>query len=220
MTDLLDAVDALTQPRRRHETQDVLSDDGRITGARRTLIVHEPLLEQLATAIRSNVGGSSRGASTAFERNPLALDALHQTVRIEDTLRQWCKIAQIPTRTTTTDTLRAWHAHTLHLDLHPATIRHRVKTLHRWTAQIDAILDPHRERELLHETCPACGAADWWRDGARYLHPLVIRYRPTGADLVQQARGLCRACETVWGVRSLAYELEQARTRHNLQEHA
>jgi hypothetical protein len=77
-----------------------------------------------------------------------------------------------------------------------------------WAGYIRAKLDPEREREL-PDVCPACGAGEWWRDGVRFLHPLVVRYR-LGTELVGDARGLCRACEKSWGARELAFALENA----------
>jgi hypothetical protein len=204
---LLDAVDDLTLVRHRRERQDILTD-GHVTGQQTVHITLPPLLTQLAEAIRANMGGTSNGASLSFERNLLDADALMKLVQIDSQIRDWCRGQKLVPGKDPAQNLRAWYvAQMQHQHSEDVDTAH-IKILGKWTNTIRAKLDPHRERELPDE-CPTCGAGTWWRDGHEYFHPLVIRYKPsTGPDMVQQARGMCRACETVWGVRELAYELE------------
>ena len=85
------------------------------------------------------------------------------------------------------------------------------KQLVKWAGQINALLDPPREKDLPSE-CPTCGAGEWWdaSTGAKHTRPLIIRYRPADEGMVKDATGHCRACEKVWNARELAYEIELA----------
>lgn len=211
MTDnrLLDAVDELTKPTRTKLIQD--GPHGELVEGRRTITVEQPpLLEQLDTAIRSSMGGASTsGASLAFEGAVLNTGALFAAMKISSQIRDWCNsLKVVPAKNSCTD-LRAWYTATLTHPFPPGVEEHRTKTLHGWANQIRTLLDPPREKDL-PDACPLCGATEWWdpKTGHRFLRPLVIRYRP-GDNMVQDAKGLCRACETVWNVRELAYLIEQ-----------
>lgn len=204
---VLDAVDELTLPQKRNEQQDIIRD-GHVIGQQRVQVTLPPLLTQLSDAIRSSIGGNSSGASLKSEGSPLDADALYKFIQIDTLIRDWCRGMNLTPGKNPADNLRAWYVETMkHPSNHDADNWH-IKKMTSWVGSIRAKLDPWREKDLPDE-CPACGATSWWREGAEYYRPLVIRYKPTGPDLIQHARALCRACETVWAVRELAWALEQ-----------
>lgn len=211
MTDnrLLDAVDELTKPTRTKLIQD--GPHGELVEGRRTITVEQPsLLEQLDTAIRSSMGGASTsGASLAFERGLLDAGALFAAIKINAAIKDWCRGLNVKTTNNPTTDLRAWYAATLSHEFPPGAEEYRIRTMRGWVGQIRSLLDPPREKDL-PDACPLCGATEWWdpKTSHKFLRPLVIRYRP-GPDMVQDAKGMCRACETVWNVRELAFLIEQ-----------
>jgi len=212
--DLLDAVDRLTKPDRRSIRQDLLTE-GKVTGTQRVTVELPPLLERLDEAIRSSLGGTAGGASLAHERAILDTDALFMFIKIASIIRDWTIAARLrPTGDAGKD-LRAWYTATLAHPLSDEVEAFHSRMLHGWAGQILGKLDPWREKDL-PDACPVCGATEWWNkaDGLPYTRPLIVRYKPDGADMIQQARALCRACEEVWSVRALAYDLEQAAGRH------
>lgn len=219
MTELLDAVDELTLPQKHREQQDVIQD-GHVVGQQRVTIEHAPLLTQLDEAIKGAVGAGSSKGSLAFERNLLDLAALHRFIQIQETISQWCVLRGVtPTREPRRD-LRAWYTATLATTLEEASERFYLDQLTKWIREIHATLDPWREREIVGEACPLCESTDYFRDGDRYLHPLIVKYKATGADLIQQARGFCRSCAAVWRVRELAWLIEQRHEQQQDQETA
>ncbi|THG32999.1 DUF7341 domain-containing protein [Naasia lichenicola] len=206
--DLLEAVDRLTKPLHRKQLQTVMDPDGRVVGTKLITLSAAPLLEQLAEAIQSSIGGSSAGATLASERSLLDTDALQRFSIIDSQVRDWCRdLGLVPTRDPAAN-LRAWYVTCLTRRMTFEVEAFHLRTLSQWATLIDSKLDPVREREL-DDRCPECEATTWWRDGSKYRHPLVVRYRPDGADMIQAARASCRACETSWGVRAPAWEIEQ-----------
>ena len=207
---LLESVDALTKTVRTKVIQDGPIGSG-LDGQQTVTIELPPLLEQLDDAIRSSMGGASTsGASLAFEGAVLNTGALFTAMKISSQIRDWCRIVGVTPVKHSGDDLRAWYVATLTRNTGHEVEQARITILNSWAAQIRALLDPPRERDL-PDACPVCGAVEWWdpKDGKKYLRPLVIRYRPnTGADMIQQAKAMCRGCETVWGVRELAYAIE------------
>lgn len=194
MSDLLEAVDALTKPTRTK----VIQDDGTVA-----IIVQDSLLTQLEAAIRSSMGGSTGGASLPSEGSPLDVGALFESVKITAAIGDWCRIEKVqPIRESTPDLL-AWHA--AYIGRPHDSDDFYVKQLNGWVRKITAMFDRPREKDL-PDPCPTCGAKSWWRDGAEYYRPLVVKYRPD--DPVGSATALCRACEKAWSARELAYELE------------
>lgn len=208
MTDLLDVIDELTLVQNSRERQEVLKD-GKVAGFQTVTVTQPPLLEQLDEAIRSSMGGSTAGASLPHEASPLDTDALFKFIKIESQIRDWCRNFRVPVAKEPVDNLRAWHAATLAKGLEPAVETFYVKALRGWVGLIRSKLDPWREKDL-PDACPICGATSWWLDGSEYYRPLIIRYKPDEDQMVSKARASCRACETVWNVRELAYAIEQA----------
>jgi hypothetical protein len=166
-----------------------------------------PLLDQLDEAIRSDMGLTQSGASLAHERNILDADALQKFIQISSQIRDWCRMAGVrkPSRQPAR-ALQQWHVAAMG-SLNEASEVWHTETLQRWASYVRGKLDPPREREL-PGACPVCGECEWWRDGVRFVRPLVVRYR-VGPGLLVGASGHCRACARVWGVRELSYLIEQ-----------
>jgi hypothetical protein len=212
---LLLGVEALTKPAKHGEWQDIIQA-GVPVGTQKITIELPPLLEQLDGAIRSSMGGApTSGAALAFEGAVLNTAALFTAMKISTQIRDWCRIAKVQPVKNTSTNLVNWY---IKLDQGPIALEvetFHVKILSSWAKQIKAMLDPPRERDL-PDACPVCGATEWWdmKDGKKYPRPLVVRYRPSQEDMIGQAKGICRACATVFGVRELAYEIEQAEIRY------
>lgn len=204
---LLLALEALTDPVRTKVIQDGPVGSG-LEGQKTVQVVLPSLLTQLDDSIRSSLGSGSAGGKLAFEGAILNTAALFTAMKISSQIRDWCVIVRVvPVKDSAKD-LRAWYVARMGKAQDDSLERAQVKQLHSWAAQIRALLDPPRERDL-EDPCPTCEARTWWRDGAEYFRPLVIQYRPIGANTIEEAKGTCRACGQVWGVRQLAFELEQ-----------
>lgn len=222
---LLEAVEALTKPQRRKQPQDVIQDyeltdeEGvttqhqRVVGQQKVTVELPPLLELLDDAIRSNIGGSTKGAALASQSIPLDPGALYEAMKISTQVGDWCRLVGVrPTKHAVKD-LRAWYVATRAGHPTPEQDDARAVTLRKWASTIRGMLDPWREKDL-PDPCPVCGAKFWWdpneptKEGRP--RPLIIRYRPGDADMVERAYGLCRACAEVFGVRELAYAIEHA----------
>lgn len=198
--DLLDAVDQLTKPTRTK----VVQDDNNVA-----TVEMPPLLDGLQSAIRSSMGGNTAGGALAHERSILDDDALFKFIRIASQIIDWCRARKVATTGDAGHNLRAWYASNLGQAMSDEVEAYYTRTLNGWAGEIRSKLDPWREKDL-PDACPVCEAKEWWRDGERFPRPLIVRYKPDGPDMVQNAKAMCRACTKVWGVRELAYELEQA----------
>ncbi len=249
-SELLDAVDALTLP----TTTMVIhfSDDGTALCRPRVgfgpecgpephthtkWVQHEPLLEQLNTAIRETLAARpGGGASLAHTRGMLDSDALYLFTRMSTTIADWARLAGAPHRGEPAAVLRGWYVAWAQREREEAAERSIIAALGRWAAQIRATLEPE-ETMLRKERCPnpdctqgtdaLTGNPTWFDRAAREerMFPLVITYRPTDHDpenvpdalaptvqaAVNAARARCRACGTEWSARGLAWELEHAK---------
>lgn len=204
MTELLDAVDALTKPPVLHQT---------ITDSRFTCVVYDtPLLDRLESEIRFSL---SREASKSLpgQRIPINSGALQLFMRISSQITDWAHGAKAtvykgdPGRT-----LRAWYVAWVQVVRSDDAVAARVRLLHTWAGQIRRELEPPRQRDL-PDPCPQCGASEWWRDGERYPRPLVVEPpRNPERNLIDESTATCRACDKRWGARELAYELETKET--------
>lgn len=206
LDDLLVNVDKLTLPNRSKVLQDTIAGQP----PRTVSLVRPPLLTQLEDAIGGTIGIGGSG-SLPSERNMLDADALYRFTIIKSQIREWALDAHSDVRPhDPAGTLRAWYVKWAAKPRQISEVKfYRGKTA-AWVEQIEAKLDPPRIREL-PDRCPECNAFEWFNpaDKHRYLHPLIIEYRPTGANMIQEAVGLCRACDKRWKVRELAYEIEQ-----------
>lgn len=203
MTELRDAVDDLTLPKR----VKVMQDEEVVT------VMVPPLLHQLDEATRSSLG-VSEGSATLKSATSLTNDAaLTKLMQISDQVRAWLrgldpKDADIARNTSAA--LRLWYVAALGANLEDST--YHINTLRAWAGQIRGLLDPPRTLEL-PDNCPDCGADKWWdasepsKDGRSY--PLVVVYRRD--DPVKGATAKCRACDRSWTARELAYELEHTK---------
>jgi hypothetical protein len=207
--DLLDNIDKLTQPNRSKIIQDGPVGSG-LAGQKTVTVELPSLLDQLEAAIRGTIGIGGSG-SLPNERNMLDADALYRFVMIKTAIGDWA--AHVKSTVHVGDpsgTLRAWYVKYTQQHRELESVRYYLGKTSGWIYQIEAKLDPPRVREL-PDRCPECQADSWWNpsDKHRYLHPLIVEYRPTGPNMIQEAKARCRACATEWAVRQLAYELEQ-----------
>lgn len=197
MTDLLaEAVNALTKP----QTVKIIQGDV-VTNAEAPA-----LLVQLDNAIRASLGGSTSGASTAFEGSIVNSAALMKLSQISDQISYWCRKAKARmVRGDTIGNLTRWHESTFGTELDPTF---HVTRLRSWESTIAALLDPPASWDL-PDRCPAedCGADRWWKNQTEGgLRPLVVYFRR--GEPVDNGTAECRACGRKWGVRELAYALE------------
>ncbi|KRC52140.1 hypothetical protein ASE16_03570 [Leifsonia sp. Root227] len=194
MSDLLDAVDRLTVPQRLKQMQDT----------QLVTVVLPSLLDQLDAAVRSSMGGTSSGGSTAFEGSIVNSAALMKLMQISHQVADWCRIRQCPVVRDTAKNLRVWYVSTLATDFNP---EFATRQLDNWADAIVALLDPPRQKDL-PDACPDCEATKWWKNQHEGgLRPLVVFYRP--GESVEAGSAECRACGRKWSVRELAYAIEQ-----------
>lgn len=207
---LLEAVLTLTKPVRRK----VIQPDAKSPSGTKVVTIELPsLLEQLDGAIRGTMGGG--GGSLPSERNLLDSDALFRMIKISSMIEDWARASgAVVVKRDAGKTLTNWYIRYTQKLSSMESERFYIGKLNSWAHQIEAKLDPPRIKDL-PDACPVCGAKTWWLAStkAEYPRPLVIEYKPTGPNMLQEARALCRSCEKVWGVRELAYELEQAEAR-------
>lgn len=191
MTDLLDAIDALTKPRIEHMAQ--TSDEGKYLHTHTA--EHKPLLTQLKDAVNPSSNTNAGSASLASARNPINSEALWEYTKIASAIGDWCRIAGADRTRDPIIDLRRWYiAYTKH-DADPDWY---VAELRRWAKLISKLLDPPKRIELT-VACPVCGKRTWVdAEGNDVLFPLVVEYRvpETGESIRPVA--LCRACETIW----------------------
>lgn len=206
MSELLDAVDELTKPQTVTVIQSYKDHPDK-----KTQIVHPPRLDQLRAAISEAMSSDGSSSALASQRNLLNTSALYDWLMITNRINDWAQIEK--SRVTRNDpgrTLRAWYAKWIGKEREPASVNYHLRYLQKWVAQIDTTLDPPRIKDL-PDACPICDATAWWNPKTReqYPRPLIVTYRETGPNMIQDARGMCRACEEVFTVRQLAYAIEQ-----------
>ena len=219
---VLKAVDDLTLPVRFKHLQERRKDGRPVMQERHPVIdvvkvELPPLLQQLEAAVTSSMGGPAGKGGLASERSPLDADALFHAVQIRSVIADWCRIVAVRPAHDATRDLRAWYAATLSRGLTQAQEADHVSRMRSWIAFIRFKLEPAREMDLPW-SCPICGADTYWDAGKEYRRPLIVRYLPQGADMVNRARALCRACERVWGVRELAYLIEHPEAGEDIEE--
>ena len=207
---LLDAVDALTKPVRTKIIQDGPTGTG-LAGQHTVTVELPPMLEQLDLAIRGSMVGIGGSGSLAHQRNVINADAFYLFTKISSTIKDWARI--VGAKVTPDDigaTLRAWYTKYTIKQVTLDAERFYTRQMSTWAGQIESNLRPLRML-IIPGRCPVCSADTWWSKAnhEEYKFPLVTEYNAeNGANLVQSARSLCRACETVWSVRELAYLLE------------
>ena len=185
MTELLDAVEALTKPL----AMKIIRDDGTTTR-----ITHDPLLVQLQDAVTSAIGnGGGGGTATGSVLND---EAWYRLSLIRTQLGDWCRMVDVrPTRTDAVKDLRAWHVAFLSRNLDP---RGYTRMLEGWAVTIRDLLDPPK-RVPLRGACPVCSADHWFGvDGSRRASPVAVEY--DYANPYRSVRAVCRVvgCGTEW----------------------
>lgn len=201
MTELLDAVDDLTLPR----NIKVPTDDGH------TWASEDPLLVQLEESIHSTMGRTG-GRGGGDSRMILDADALMRFSQISSVIQDWCRMVRARTSRRAVDDLRAWYV------AYSATQGESmdafyINQLRKWAELIRGKLNP-RETIEFTDPCPECHEAVWANeDGEMIPNPVIIDYDKTG-DVLNDARGSCRACGATWqgvwqlrGMRHAADEL-------------
>jgi hypothetical protein len=211
---LLEAMEALVNPVRTKVLQDGPIGSG-LAGQRTVTIELPSLLGQLNNAVHESmgVGGS---ASLPWERNILDADALYRFIRISTTIKDWARMKDA--RVVSDDpalTLRSWYVEYTKYPTEDGRDKFYINQMRGWASQIKTKLNPARIRDL-PDACPQddCGAKVWFNpaDKMPYMRPLIVTYHEIGPNLIQEAKASCRACGMEWGVRELAYALEQAET--------
>ncbi|TFD80700.1 hypothetical protein E3T54_02865 [Cryobacterium sp. Sr8] len=208
MTDLLGALNALTKPTRRKFIQD--NPDGP-QPTKMVEVVDAPLLEQLDAAIRGTVGVGGSG-SLPNERNMLNGDAFERMRVISGQVNGWARMAgAVVDKDSLSNTLRTWHAKFIGTPREAHVVAMYTGTMNKWAAQIIATLNPPRQRDLPN-ACPVCSADTWWMSGNEYPRPLILTFHD-GPDMIDNGKGMCRACEAVFGMRELSYAIDEAEAK-------
>lgn len=181
MSDLFEAIDALTLPR----------TTGVMQGDRLVKITHDPLLVQLEQAITSAIGnGGGGGTATGAVIND---EAFARFAQIASQVRDWCRLAGVTVSKHPGDNLRAWGVQVLAAD----TSGH-VTIMRTWARQIVALLDPPK-RVPLAGACPVCGAKSVTNElGDVSPNPVQVEYYPENP--ARTIRAVCRAvsCGVTW----------------------
>lgn len=237
MSELLNAVDALTLPQHTRVVQDIwetrlqpdgrpaLDSDGqplRVPSSRtRTVNATTPaLLDQLSDAIGATIGRSGGGGVEKHARNVLDSDALYQATRIMATITDWCATVHIRATRNPSHDLRAWYA--ARLATNPTSDDYQITTLHQWAGMIRSKLNRPDSWEAT-TPCPVCHYETWedvTDDGTTVerKRPIIVEYWPSAADVLASGKATCRRCGTTWkgstALRELRWEIDQAEKRH------
>jgi hypothetical protein len=184
VTDLIDAVTALTKPTRTK----VVRDDGSTTTVR-----HDALLVQLEAAVTSAIGnGGGGGSATGSVLNDAALQ---RALIIRSQIGDWCRLVKVRPSRDTVDDLTRWLVAFTGRDQEADFY---TRTLHDWAATIINLLDPPKTVPLAG-ACPVCKATSWTGDDGSYrASPVAALY--DHANPMRSARAVCRAgeCGTEW----------------------
>jgi hypothetical protein len=207
MSDLLDAVDALTKPQVTGVAQK--NDAGRWVRVHEE--TREPLLTQLHNAIWPS-GENNGGASVAAnERLPLDAHKLLEYAKIATQIKSWAVgLRQQPTRDPIRD-LERWYVATLTIrDFDPTW---HIRQLRGWENHIGRLLA--KSGGFVPEyPCPVCGATEWGEmiNGGG-LWPIRVEYVIQDDGRLTDESALCRACRIVWdghdSVTELADEVKE-----------
>lgn len=239
MTDLLEALDALTKPTYTRVVQEVfqtiIGKDGRpkldetgaprrqLTGTKPVRLAHDPLLTQLQGAITGAMGNTEgSAASLKFTRGVINSDALFQFVRIRSTITDWARAAGLDRCDDPVDELRRWYHSWTATPKPDADEKWRTRKLESWATLIEDTIDPWRSMPLPgpcpQPECPQQQIDGLWfywdqRTKEQGNRPLLVEYkRGDGTVRVEDwARARCRACGTVWATpRALQWDREHA----------
>lgn len=202
MSDLLDAVDALTKPTRTK----VIRDDGSTV-----LVDHDPLLVQLEDAVTSAIGnGGGGGSATGSVIND---EALYRLSVIRSQIGDWCRLVGARhVRDKSVLSLQRWHVAFIGRNLEADFY---VRALHGWAATITELLDPPKTVPL-DGPCPVCKAVNWvGPDDSLRASPVAVLYDQT--TLHQSLRAVCRVegCDAEWVGADAVQELIEEMTERD-----
>ena len=184
MTDLIDAVTALTKPTRTK----VVRDDGSTVVVR-----HDALLVQLETAVTSSITGRAGGGGQSTG-NVLNSAALYEASQITSQINDWCRLARVRVmRGDTIGNLTRWMV--AFAGSHDES-RFYEDVLHGWVGTIRGLLDP-RGRFQVEDPCVVC-KADRYTDAEEVERrfPVIVEYEI--ADPQGTAVCKCLACDAQW----------------------
>lgn len=179
ISDLLEAVDALTKPIADPVWQDELDARGRAKGRRLAMVNRAPRLVQLRQAIASSTGQTHAGHSDAAARaGGLNLAAFTLYEDIDGRIRAaWAEVGD-RSKDDPEILLRRWFVHTKNLhvsgQLSDSAVMSWRAAINGWVRNIDSMFNPEVVKEL-KGPCPNCEAERFKdRDGveksALYLH--------------------------------------------------
>lgn len=207
MTELLDAVDALTKP---EVTSSPVKDDAGNWVKAHTVTL-PPLLTQLKDAVNPSTNSTAGSSSLASTRNLIDGDALFEYSKMTAAIGDWCHIAKSErTRDPITD-LRRWYVVFMQTENDPAFY---ISQINKWVAKIRRLLNPP-QTITLEQACPVCGAKEWGGlEAGGGPHPIQVEFwfdEDTGKASGHAAT--CRACRIVWqgfdAVKELAEEVSE-----------
>ncbi|WP_138945264.1 hypothetical protein [Plantibacter sp. M259] len=222
MTDLLDAVQALTRTTVEHIKPS--DDTGRplpthtcaqLCNGLSTHTVESPsLLVQLAEAVKPSTNTTAGSSSLAHTRNIIDGTALFHLAKISSAIRDWCRMAEVTPGHNPVTNLNAWYVAFTRYDNDPEW---RIRELTKWARTITNILKPPVREELPYP-CPVHHTDQWVDDmGNGGNHPLVLEYQRGEDGQVIDPRVRCRdaVCAVSWegedAMSELGDEVEEKR---------
>lgn len=217
MTELLDAVDALTLSTHTLVPQWYATPCNpacpKGEHAHTSRVEHAPLLHQLEDAIVSTIGGAPSKSTAKSSRGVLNSEALYRFTLISSQIRDWCRMAGVTPSRHPSDNLRAWYVARLSVVGSEDQDAAAAGILRGWAGMIRVMLDPPRARELTFP-CPSCGEATWTdAEGVVFRWPVRLEYPEQDPDILATARAWCRACDRVWRgsgeLRALRWDADQ-----------
>lgn len=175
------------------------------TGKRMKPRTDPPLLEQLRTAVASNVGGSGGGGKARRERTPIDVAAFATYEDIDGRCRALLTElgGKVGSGVTTEQALRAWYVLFQATNPTVADVERRRREIAGWEDRILDVLDPPKKIEIL-APCPICGK-QWVNIANKGItHPDPDDIEQVNAlnaferERLDDCYAMCVACETVW----------------------
>ena len=197
MSDLIAAVDALTRP----VPTKIVRDDGSTTR-----IVHDPLLTQLAEAVRSTITGKAGGGGGQSTGNVLNSAALFQASVISSQITEWCRDARAKVvRGDMVGNLTRWQV--AFAGTADAAAFYE-GALRGWAGTIRGMLNP-RGRFQVTDPCVVCKATTYTEvlGEEEIVRPFPVIVEYDFADPVHSAVAQCLACEASWAGKESLEEL-------------
>lgn len=197
MTGMSEAVDALTRP-----WVDGLVIE-KADGKEFRGITHAPLLDMLAEAIYSDIGGTMRGGAAASERNVIDPHAFTLYEHIDGTSRAWWRdLSKRAPSKDLKDLVRELaglaKAMLASNQIDPLTASRLEDQFEGWRKQIWQMFDPPTVKEILG-TCPKCEARWVFAPDGGKSSAIILYYVKS---LKPEAK--CQRCNETWvGVKEL-----------------